>query len=161
MNKIIQSVQISLNGLSEKDKRALVGLSAFFIILLLYGLFSSAASYQQQGIDHLFDVKEDRTFFYEAVHRINRHKKNPTKLEGLNDSLLSVVSSSAKELSLNLKRIKPTGDANLEVQLERVNFNHFMVWLQRLEGRYGVLVEELSVDKSSEGQADIRLNLIR
>lgn len=161
MNKLAEKISTSLAELSENDRRALILLSAFFAVLFVYWIFTFSKSYQMESIEHLEDSRQIKNFVREAVYRINWYQKNPTNLKGLDQSLLAVASESAKELAISFKRVKPVGDTQLEANLENINFNKFLMWLHRLEGVHGILVDEISLEKVAEGHVNVRLKLSR
>jgi len=157
----LQLIENKLAELPEKDRRALLLLAVFFSLLFLYWILTSAAAFQKSGIDVLAHSREDRTYVFAAIKRIKQSIKHPVDVNGMNQSILAVVSGSAKKLSLNLKRVKPVGSTKLEVQLEDANFNNVLVWLSQLEKKNAIFVEDISVERSGEGLANVRLTLIR
>lgn len=75
-------------------------------------------------------------------------------------SLLSVVSASARTQSIELQRFEPKGDDKINIWLDKVEFNRMMLWLENLNKTTGVSVEQISVDKTNEpGIVTARLSL--
>jgi general secretion pathway protein M len=68
------------------------------------------------------------------------------------ESLLALVDRLAKEKGLAgaLRRVEPEGNGRVRAGFEKVNFGGLMGWLSDLESRYGVNVENLTLDREEE-----------
>ena len=78
-------------------------------------------------------------------------------------SLLALADASAREAGLGaaLTRAEPVDGARVNVWLERANFDQLAGWLEVLACRYGVGVEELSIERvEGVGLVDARVALI-
>ncbi len=76
-------------------------------------------------------------------------------------SLLTLVSSAAKEEGIQLTRFQPEGNGGVSVVLQNQSFDVLMRWLDRLQQQDGVQVRQISVDRQeSDGLVNARINLI-
>jgi general secretion pathway protein M len=86
----------------------------------------------------------------------------PTR-EGLGQrSLLAVADGSLREAGLGptLRRIEPASERRVRVWFEQAAFDAVMRWLEGLEQRYGVQVQELAASRrEGTGIVDVRLTL--
>ncbi len=84
-------------------------------------------------------------------------------LERAGRSLLALADGTAREAGLEgvLKRVEPVGEGRVNVWLENTGFDHTISWLEGLKNRFGVRVDELSVDRASApGTVNARITLI-
>ena len=78
-------------------------------------------------------------------------------------SLLALADASAREAGLGaaLTRAEPVDGARVNVWFERANFDQLAGWLELMASRYGVGVEELSIERGEGvGLVDARVALI-
>ena len=79
-------------------------------------------------------------------------------------SLLSIINQTAQrhELAGAIQRMNPQGERAIELQLNGVNFDRFVIWLGELESAHAMSVSSLSLNRTAQpGQVDIRLTLER
>ena len=61
---------------------------------------------------------------------------------------------------MSFKRYQPVGDSGLSLWLENSAFNQLVLWLERLEKRHGIRVDEISVERAAQdGVVNVRLVL--
>jgi len=151
-------------SLSPKDRRAILGLLAFFfLVVILWGL-NASFSYKNASMSRLNQVKALRTSLYSHGTRLSQIQSSQSKKDvmGLDQSLLSLASSSAKEKKLQFKRAQPDGNSRLNVTLEDTNFDTLIHWLSDIQNVYGIEVAQLSIEKSKrEGFVNARVTLKR
>ena len=80
-------------------------------------------------------------------------------------SLLALADASARESGLGaaLKRVEPVNEGRVNVWFENAPFDVMATWLESLAQRYGVSVDELSVDRvdnSGQGLVNARVTLL-
>jgi general secretion pathway protein M len=142
-------------GLSRRDQMALgwllIALLVFFLYLLVWRpahsyLARSRAEAEQAYVDLVW-MKENEL----RARQLTR--QNPVNSAGsglAGKSLLSVISSSAQKFKIELQRFEPRGDSRVNVWLDKVSFDHMMLWIEELNGRYGVMVEQITVDQTDQ-----------
>lgn len=77
-------------------------------------------------------------------------------------SLLAVVDQTARREKLGpaLKRIEPRGQDEVRVRLEDAAFDDMVSWLGSLQGRYGILIDSVAIDRQpSAGRVTVNLTL--
>lgn len=85
-------------------------------------------------------------------------------VSGADQSLALVVDQSVKSSRLGKapSRLEPEGDATVRVWLEDVPFDAVLRWLNDLQTRYGVRVDNADIEReSAAGLVNVRLTLMR
>jgi len=78
-------------------------------------------------------------------------------------SLLALADASAREAGLGeaLERVEPLAEGRVNVWFENAPFDVCVAWLEDLGRRYGVGVEELSIDRAAgAGMVNARITLV-
>ena len=87
------------------------------------------------------------------------------KQQGQDQSLLSVVESTAKKNQLNkaIQQMVPTNDNQVRVVLEDAGFNNWVKWIDELSTKYGVNVEQANANRDDDkpNVAEIKLTFTR
>lgn len=74
---------------------------------------------------------------------------SPRRPAGADDSLLALVSSTAKERNLALQRIEPGADGKLTLWLSDVEFDALLTWLEILVREHRVQIDRINLSKST------------
>ncbi len=158
----IEQLKAKIAGLSPSDQRALGGLSAFLLVVVIYLVVSASFEFRNQRLEAF---NEGRLL----VHWVKLNAK-PAKVASWSkkktvqttgeQSLLTLASDSAKKNALSFKRFQPEGDKALKIWMEDANFNKMLLWLHGLEHTYGIKPEKISVDRQeSPGLVDVTMTL--
>lgn len=153
------------HGLSSRDQLALkVMLVALGFFALFFLVWKPAVEFR----DRSRDLAEQR--YSDLVWMV----QNEAQARGLSrqggsggqgslpqgQSLLTVISTTARGQGITLQRFEPRGDEKINVWLEKVEFNKLMNWLEMLNKQFGIDVEQISVDRGNEaGRVQARLSL--
>ncbi len=87
-------------------------------------------------------------------------EKNPAS-EGTRDSLLTLISRSAKASGITLLRFQEEGSGGVSVVLQEQVFNDVIVWLEQLQTRNNIEIRQLSIDVHTEpGKVNARIIFI-
>lgn len=76
--------------------------------------------------------------------------------------ILGVVEKSIRNTGLAtvMKRIQPEGDSGLRVWFENASFDKLIIWLEMIESKHGLLVNEINVEQTdSAGLVNVRMFL--
>jgi len=149
------------DGLSDSDKRAVLILAFFFAVISMYLLLDKSFQYRKAQVN---DFKKNKSLMELLVSSEQKIKslKQDKKLEGQDQALLTLVSSTANNYQITFKRFQPEGDTVLKLWMEHINFNNLLRWLNDINNRNGISVNEISVEQSKEeGYVDVRLTLMR
>ncbi len=150
------------NSLPLRDRRAVAILSIFFVLMSGWLLIvAPVLDYANKAREDIATAQADLNWM-----QVNATRARQAATRGAaghlaaGQSLLSAVSSSAKEAGLNLQRFDPEGERRVRVTLENAVFTDVMRWLVELEARYGLVVEDFNADSRPQpGIVNIRLTL--
>ncbi len=154
-----------LERLSERDRRTvLFGAVTIGVALawaLLWDPLAQARARLAADIDRL---QADLAFMREAAPAIRARAGAgaPAALERAGRSLLALADGTAREagLGFQLKRVEPVGEGRVSIWFEGVAFDGLVTWLDGLDSRFGVRVEDLRIERAiAPGAVDARITL--
>ena len=142
--KLPFATNLSLDSLSERDRRTLLIGAAVAALLLLYvviQLDSSVSSAHKRVIKKQTDLVWMRTAAPELAATVGHVGAN-------GQSLLVLVDSSARESGLagSLAGSDPAGPGGLSVRLQKAPFDTLILWLSRLSQQNGIRVDTASIE---------------
>jgi general secretion pathway protein M len=144
--KLPFAANLSLDTLSERDRRMLLIGSVVTAVLLLYiviQLDSSVSSAHKR----IKKKQEDLAWIQTAAPEITAAGPIGTSS---GESLLVIVDRSARESGLGtaLAGSEPSGPGGLSVRLQRAPFDALIMWLARLSQQNGIRVDSASIDQA-------------
>ncbi len=145
--KLPFATNLSLDSLSERDRRTLLIGGVVAALLLLYvviQLDSSVSSAHKRIVKKQTDLAWMRTAAPELAATGGVHI-------GTNgQSLLVLVDSSAREsgLASALAGSEPAGPGGLSVRLQKAPFDTLILWLSRLSQQNGIRVDTASIESA-------------
>ena len=152
------------NQLETRDQKALLILSAFLALSLVYMLVwlpveekSHAAERSRDSKRQLVEwmVSKESEAKVASVGQVKTRKTNAAPM-------LTIINRSAQKNQITLKRFEPEGDSRLRVWVEDVSFSHFILWVQELEATHQIHVSSLSLDNPDQsGRISAKLTLKR
>jgi type II secretory pathway component PulM len=155
--KLPFATNLSLDSLSERDRRTLLVGAVIGALLLLYvviQLDSSVSSAHKRIVKKQADLAWMRTAAPELA---------ATSAHGANgQSLLVLIDSSAREsqLASSLAGSEPAGPGGLSVRLQKAPFDKLIPWLARLSQQNGIRVDTASIESAgSPGLVNVALVL--
>ncbi len=75
-------------------------------------------------------------------------------------ALMALVTRSAGEAGLSLQRFEPSGENGVRVWLEGAPFADVAAWIEQLDSRNGVIIDQAALDRGNEpGRVSVRLTL--
>ncbi len=160
MNKMLATVQSRFLDLEKREQNALIGLAAFFVVLIFYlGIWTPLNTF----VD---DSRQDRNRHLELLQYLKSTEaeaKASTGTQARNtmsgQAMLTQVSRTAQSVGINPSRMQPEGADAVSVWFDNVAFTRLMLWLERLEGR-GIVVRQVTIDRQDNpGQVSSRLVL--
>lgn len=152
------------HSLSGRDQLALQALVTALVIFCLYALvWRPSVEYRERSEAAAGQAYSDLQWMVNNERQARQLARNSGQSSGslpAGQSLLSLVSSSARGQGLTLQRFEPRGEDKVNVWLDKVEFNQLMKWLDGLSKQNGVRVEQISVDRAQEpGRVQARLSL--
>jgi general secretion pathway protein M len=152
--------------LSPRDRRALGWLAAALLAALgWFAVWQPLASARVRLSHQLEQAERDRVVVQARASTIGRLRAEGalTPLARGGKSLLALADSGAREAGLGgaLKRVEPVSQGRVNLWFESVPFDALTTWLEQLEQRYGVRVDELSAERAAGlGTANARVGLV-
>ena len=162
-NPNILNAQKQYEMLPSRDQLALKLLLGVVSILVLYGLFwlpaqsfmttAKADLAQRQVLLQLVQTNKST-----LKSLASTSQNSSTKLDS--QQLVSSVTNLAKKHSLALKRFEPSGERKIKVWVDEASFDKVMTWLNALNTKLNVNVEQISIEKDdAPGLVSARLTL--
>ena len=152
------------NQLETRDQKALLILSAFLALSLVYVLVWLPVEEKSQAAERSRDSKlqlvewmasKESEAKAASVGQVNATQTNVAPM-------LSIINRSAQKNQITLKRFEPDGNSRLRVWVEDVPFSYFILWVQELEAVHQVHAISLSLDNSDQsGRVSAKLTLKR
>lgn len=171
MNRILdkspalRSARANYLNLSRRDQLAVQLLAVAVVGFLIYALVwrpvadyadaAEAAAEQEKAA--LVWMKENEAKARSIASTIS---SGPSAGLPQGQSLISVVGNSARNFDLELQRFEPRGEDQVNVWLDKVEFNQMMLWLETLREQSGIVVSQINVDRTDvSGQISARISL--
>lgn len=145
-----------------RDRRALAGLGAFFLAILVWlALIAPILHYADRERARMISAQEDLAWMQANAAAVRQAAKaGSAGHPAAGQSLLAITNASALAAGLKLQRFEPEGERRVRVTLENAVFTDVMGWIVDLEQRNGVTVESFSADGQPQpGIVNIRLTL--
>lgn len=145
-------------NLAPRDRLALKILAWFLgPVIVVFAVLLPATSYMDDALQHYRQALRDNRWMEvnrDAVGRGQAANREPGQ------SLFGLANATSKGFQISFKRYEPVGDNALSLWMENVSFNNLVLWLERLDKRYGVSVKDISVERlDTEGLVNVRLVL--
>jgi general secretion pathway protein M len=145
--KLPFATNLSLDSLSERDRRTLlIGgvIAALLLLFVVIQLDSSVSSAHKRVLKKQTDLAWMRTNAAELAATGGPH------IGANGQSLLVLVDSSAREsgLASSLAGSDPAGPGGLSVRLQKAPFDTLLSWLARLSQQNGIRVDTASIESA-------------
>ena len=153
-------------ALPARDRRALAWLGAALLAALAwFAAWQPLAAARVRLSNQLGQAQQDRDWIRDRAGEIGRLRAQGAllPLERGGKSLLALADSGAREAGLGgtLKRVEPVSQGRVNLWFEAVPFDALTDWLERMEQRQGVRVDELSAERAAGvGSANVRVGLV-
>ncbi|WP_067583377.1 type II secretion system protein GspM [Endozoicomonas ascidiicola] len=154
-NRFVDKLLQSYRRLPIRDQKALLMLTAFLSVAMLYLLIWEPV-YRWQSQTELIYLEQRNTYRWmqenietAKASRLSAATKQPT------ESLSSRVSKAASEAGLSVSRIRPD-DEELRVWIEVATYQQLIPWLQSVEQHHNMTIEQAQI---SEGDVAGQLNV--
>lgn len=164
-NAAIERFRVWWSRLAERERRVLGGGAAVLGLVLLYLLvWEPLAGAQRERERALADARALATLLETLAVEMQQNRGSAGPAAGAGQSLLAVVDQSRRASALTKppSRLQPEGDTTVRIWLEDVPFDALLRWLNDLQSRYGVRVDNADIERESgPGLVNARLTLIR
>ena len=150
------------DALQSSEQRAVTILGVFAVVVVIYlGVWTPASDWRVIAEQERNSQFETLSMMKETESQARAAaRERPT--ETAEESLLSLVSSTAKAQGINPNRLQPEGENAVSLWFDDVAFSSVMQLLERMAAIPGVEVQQLVIDGSEEpGQVRARIVLSR
>lgn len=144
--------------LPERDRLALLALSAFLAVVLVYLLLWQPIQQQLKTSRNWYEQQTELHRYLQAHSDQARQAASKPKQQLEPDALQGLVTSSAQLAGLSIERID-SDNSSLQVNLAPSAFSVLLPWLQQLQSS-GVLLGEVNLERDESGQVLARLSLM-
>ncbi len=151
---------------TPRDRAILIFGGALIVALLVWAwIWYPLAQSRARLATQVATAEADLAWMRSADTEVQqlRSTASGSALDRAGKSLLALADSSARDAGLGgaLTRIEPVDAARVNVWLDRAGFDQVATWLETLAQRYGIAVDELSVDRvEGVGAANVRVTLV-
>lgn len=164
LSQMLRRANAWFQGLGSRDQTALKVLGvALVIALCYYAIYAPVREFRNAGVSSAEQAYANLVWMKEneaQARALSRQGGGSAAGLPAGQSLLSVVSASARRQGIELQRFEPKGEDRINIWLDKVEFNRMMLWLEDLRKQSGIEVEQISVDKTDvPGVVTTRLSL--
>lgn len=141
----LSSASLSLENLSERDRRTLSIGGVVAVLLLVFGVILPLDHSVSKAHQRMKKKQEDLVWMHNAGPELAA--AGPIRTGG-GESLLVIVDRSARESGLAeaLAGSEPSGPGGLSIRLQKASFDTLIAWLARLSQQNGIRVENASIE---------------
>lgn len=161
MNAYLERFRAWWSGLAQREQRVLsAGAIALAVILLYLVVWEPLGKARRDREEALADARALAT----QIETLAANRGGATTVTGADQSLLAIVDQSRRASSITKppSRQQPEGDTTVRIWLEDAPFDGLVRWLNDLQTRYGVRVNDADIERESgPGLVNARLTLMR
>jgi len=145
--KLPFNTDLSLDSLSERDRRTLRIGGVIAVLLLIFGVIVPLESSVSSAHKRINKKQDDLAWMRSVGPELAA--AGPVRA-GAGESLLVIIDRSARESGLGgaLAGSEPSGPGNLSVRLQKASFDTLVAWLARLSQQNGIRVDTASVESA-------------
>jgi len=162
LSMLQEKLQAWFQGLSDSEQRLVKFGSGFFVLFVIYFVISSVSAGVAESERKLQQQQELNNWALQqiAIVKSSGTSKSNNKSSG---SLTQVINNTARKFNITIARLQPQKTDMVKVGLDDVGFNRLVQWLQELQSKHGVSVENIDFAKADDvGKVKVRrLDLIR
>jgi type II secretory pathway component PulM len=137
----------------------LVGAIVVPLILLLLGLLT-LQKHVATAEARVTQKRQDLAWLQTVVPQLQAQQQRFGNAGPRNESLLVMADRVARESGLTLSSSEPGANGALRVRADKVSFDSLALWLGQLTQRYGVAIENASIDATdADGIVNATLEL--
>lgn len=162
---LLQKLTAFYDQLSTRDQRALQVLALAFAVTVAYlGVWRPISDFRAEAMADMESSRELLEWVRSqetAARAVAEMDSEPGQQGSLGDAnLLKTVTDSADSSGMPLQRFEPSGDDAMRIWLEDVPFTDLTQWLAHLESKYGIAVDQASLDRADDpGLVDANITL--
>jgi general secretion pathway protein M len=148
------------SSLTDRDQFAINMLSLFALALFVFFLIVQPSKQYSQSSQAHYQSSQQSFAWMQANQAQVANLSSQLNQRAPGQSLLGIANESSKSYQLSFKRYQPVADNGLSLWLEAVRFNDLVLWIERLDKDYGIIVKEIAIDREQQlGLVNVRLVL--
>lgn len=157
---VLRQFSLRYENLENRDRLAIKLLLGFIgTVIIIFGMIAPASNYKASSEAHYRNSLETLIWMQGNKPLVDSVSQRRLVRDS-GQSLLGIANKTSKGFNLTFKRYQPVGESGLSLWLENESFNNVILWLERLDKRHGISVDEISVDRDEQdGLVSIRLVL--
>lgn len=137
-----------LNSLNERERWMLI---SAMICLFLYGYYLFLYNPLSQQVTQKSVQLKEKITTLEWMKQVRLQYHKPKTKEGVDNSqLLTILATQLKENS-TLKfpyQLQQTGSGDIQLSFEKVPFNLFVDWLEKLNEKYTIILKQFNAERT-------------
>lgn len=140
------------SSLPEREQK-LLKVTAMIVVVFVYwvAIWRPLSLQAQQNATRVEALRLDSAFIQAAAQEAQLLRRQPTTTGNRgNLSLLALAEQSSRAAGLGsaFRRGEPVGESGARIWLESAVFDDVVSWMELLERRYGVVVDEASIERT-------------
>lgn len=133
-------------AMPERDRRALLILGIFLLPALLYFALVFPVQRAHSSLSQQLEAKQaDLQWMQESAAKMKSMRGSNVGGQRQGRGLSQLVSDSAPRYQLQISRIQPRGDDEIQVWLEDAPFDQLVHWLHQSEQDFGLVVASINM----------------
>lgn len=150
---------------SQEQWGVLIAATLSFVFLLNLLVWSPLSTEINQLRNSNNAARKTQQWMQTAIREYRQLKTQREAMNrpmGSNQQLSNIINTTIKDAELPMTRFQPKGEKEAQVWLEVVAYDALVGWLYQLETTHGLVIESVSVSKSSDnGRVNARIRLIQ
>jgi len=133
-------------AMPERDRRALLMLGIFLLPALLYFALIFPVQRAHARFSQELEAKQSELqWMQESVAKMQSLRGSAVGTQRQGRGLSQLISDSAPRYQLQISRIQPRGDDEIQVWLEDAPFDQLVQWLHQSEQDFGLVVASINM----------------
>ena len=147
--------------LERRDQLVVLSLGAFVLgVVLLFGIWQPLARYVDEGLSGFERNQELLAWMRSTETQARRMAGVSNAQQRSGQSLLTLVSRSARSEGIKANKLQPEGTDTVSVWCDAVAFNDLIRWLEKLAAEQEVQVHQISISRFDQpGTVNVRIVL--
>ncbi|KMT64616.1 type II secretion system protein GspM [Catenovulum maritimum] len=135
-------------SLAPRERQLVIAAGIVLVIGLFFQLVIGPLNENLSQAQSKLEKKQKLLKFVEEKTAVLKNSKSQTK-RSVSGSLTQIVNNSARKSGIALARMQPQG-ASLQVQIDEIEFNALLGWLNELTAKQGLILESLDISQSDK-----------
>ncbi len=145
----MKNLQAWYSAQSRREQMLVLVTAILLIVFIVYFLIWQPLNKSIANMDNRLQRQQtDLTWMRVNSARVRAAAGNNTAVDRGERSLIQVVTASSSRHGLSLSRVQESGSSEIRLWLDSAGFDAMLRWLDELEAREGIAVQNLSVNQT-------------